>query len=95
MEINEVIDDNAYSSKYNIDKMNDAGIKVVSRLSSSVTNGNRKKFLNKGKPIKKSRLISKKIYYLLIDLLLFFKFRSLYLKKNLFFSGFNLRSLVF
>ena len=54
MEINEVIDDNAYSSKYNIDKMNDAEIKVVSRLSSSVTNGNRKKFLNKGKPIKKA-----------------------------------------
>ena len=54
MEINEVIDDNAYSSKYNIDKMNDAGIKVVSSLSSSVTNGNRKKFLNKGKPIKKA-----------------------------------------
>lgn len=42
MEINEVIGNNAYSSKDNIDKMNDAGIKVVSRLSSSVTNGNKK-----------------------------------------------------
>lgn len=43
MEINEVIGDKAYSAKDNIDKMNDEGIKVVSRLSSSVINGNRDK----------------------------------------------------
>lgn len=41
MEVKEVIADKAYSSRENIDNMNAKGIKVVSRLSSSVVNGNR------------------------------------------------------
>lgn len=43
MSIDEVIGDKAYSSKENIDELNEKGIEVVSKLSSSVINGNRKK----------------------------------------------------
>lgn len=43
MNVEEVIGDKAYSSKDNIDLMNKKDIKVISRLSSSVTHGNRDK----------------------------------------------------
>lgn len=42
MDVKEVIGDKAYSSKENIDLMKEKEIKLISRLSSSVINGNRK-----------------------------------------------------
>lgn len=42
MDIKEVIGDKAYSSKENIDALKKEDIKLISRLSSSVVNGNRK-----------------------------------------------------